>query len=215
MRELESELTNSPTLQLIEAMTHNRRIRFGLLAAAAAVSALSLTGVAQERERAQIADRYKWNLADIYPSVDAWRAAKERIQKELPKIGQFRGKLASSPSTLADALDTLYAIDKELSRTFVYASMLADQDTRESAPQGLREEMVQLSSAFAAESSYIEPEILKVPKPTLEKLIASEPRLKVHRFYLEDIARRAPHTLSDSEEKILAGAGPLAGSSSN
>ncbi len=41
--------------------------------------------------------------------IDAWRAAKERIQKELPKIGQFKGKLASSPSTLADALDTLYA----------------------------------------------------------------------------------------------------------
>jgi oligoendopeptidase F len=195
--------------------TDTRYVRFGLLAAAAAIAALSLTGVAQQRERAQIADRYKWNLAEIYPSVDAWRAAKERIQKALPTIGQFKGKLASSPSALADALDTLYAIDKELSRTFVYASMLADQDTRESGPQGMREEMVQLASAFSAEASYIEPEILKIPKPTLEKFIASEPRLKAHRFYVEDVARRASHTLTDSEERILAAAGPLAGSASN
>jgi oligoendopeptidase F len=171
--------------------------------------------LAQERERPQIPDRYKWNLAEIYPSTDAWRGAKERIQKELPEIGQFKGKLASSPSALADALDTLYAIDKELSRTFVYASMLADQDTRESGPQGLREEMVQLASAFSAEASYIEPEILKISKPALEQFISSEPRLKVHRFYLEDIARRAPHTLTDSEERILAAAGPLAGAASN
>ncbi len=196
-------------------MTHNRRTRLGLLAAAAAIAAASLHGAAQERDRAQIADRYKWNLTDIYPSVDAWRAAKERIQKELPRIGQFKGKLGSAPSTLADALDTLYAIDKELSRAFVYVGLLADQDTREAGPQGMRQEMVQLNAAFAAEASYMEPEILKIPKPVLEKYVASEPRLKVHRFYLEDIARRAPHTLSDSEERILAAAGPLAGSPSN
>jgi oligoendopeptidase F len=196
-------------------MTHNRRIRLGLLAAAAAIAAASLHGAAQEQDRAQIADRYKWNLTDIYPSLDAWRAAKERIQKELPKIGQFKGKLVSSPSTLADALDTLYAIDKELSRALVYVGLLADQDTREAGPQGMRQEMVQLNAAFSAEASYLEPEILKMPKPVLEKFMASEARLTVHRFYLEDIARRAAHTLSDSEERILAAAGPLAGSPSN
>src|SRR5262245_4949557 len=149
--------------------TGTRRVRFRLLAAAAAIGVLSLHGKAQERDRAQIADRYKWNLTDIYPSGDAWRAAKERIQKELPKIGQFKGKLVSSPSTLADALDTLYAIDKDLSRAFVYVRLLADQDTREGGPQGMRQEMVQLNAAFSAEASYLEPEILKIPKPVLEK----------------------------------------------
>ena len=194
--------------------TDIKPVRFGFLAAVA-VAALTLPLLAQERERAQIDDRYKWNLTDLYPSVEAWRTAKERTQKELPKIGQFKGKLATSSSTLADALDTLYGIDKELSRVFIYASLLADQDTRESGPQGMREEMVQLGSAFSAEASYIEPEILKTPRQTLEKFIASEPRLKVHRFYLEDIARRASHTLSDSEERILAAAGPLAASPSS
>src|SRR5215203_2461242 len=190
-------------------------VRVGLLSAAAGVAALSLEGVAQERDRAQIADRYKWNLTAIFPANDAWRASKDLIQKELPKIGGFKGQLASSAAILADALDTLYTIDKELSRAYVYVGLLADQDTREAVPQGMREEMVQLGAAFSAESSYIEPEVLKIPKATLEKFIASEPRLKVHRFYLEDIARRAPHTLSDSEERILAAAGPLAGAPSN
>ena len=46
------------------------------LAVAAALAVVTLTAVAQERDRAKIADKYKWNLADIYPGVDAWRAAR-------------------------------------------------------------------------------------------------------------------------------------------
>jgi oligoendopeptidase F len=192
----------------------NRRSS-GLAAASLVVFALTMVGVAQQRERAAIPDRYKWNLAEIYPSNDAWRAAKDKMQSELPKIGQLKGKLGASAATLADALETLYAIDKELSRAFVYVGMLADQDTRESQPQGMRQEMVQLGAAFSAQASYIEPEILKLPKATLDTFIASEPRLTIYRFYLEDIIRRGPHTLSDAEEKLLADAGPLAGSPAN
>ena len=69
--------------------------------------------------------------------------------------------------------------------------------------------------ASARKRSYIEPEILRFPKGTVETFLASEPRLKIYRFYLENIARRAAHTLSDAEEKILAEAGPLSGSPSN
>jgi oligoendopeptidase F len=78
----------------------------------------------------------------------------------------------------------------------------------------MKQEMTQVAATFGAEVSFIEPEILKAGKATIENFIASEPRLKVHTFYLEDIARRAAHTLSDSEEKILADAGPLASSPS-
>src|SRR4051812_26422321 len=179
-----------------------------------AVAALTVTALGQERDRAKIPDQYKWNLADIYPSDAAWRAAKDRLTADVPQLRQFQGKLTSSPASLADALDKEYALDKELSRLYVYASMLADQDTRDAAHQGMKQEMTQLASAFAADASYIEPEILKANKAVIERFVASEPRLKVYQFYLQDVARRAAHTLSDSEEKLLADAGPLTGSPS-
>ena len=186
----------------------------GLLIALTAMT-MTLTLLAQERDRAKIADRYKWNLADIYPNDAGWRAAKEKLAGEIPQLGQYKGRLTSSAGTLADALERQSALDKELSRLYVYASMLADQDTRESGPQGMRQEMVQLAATFGAEAAYIEPEILKADKSTIEKFLASEPRLKVYRFYLEDVIRRAAHTLSDAEEKLLADAGPLVGAPSN
>jgi oligoendopeptidase F len=157
----------------------------------------------------------KWNLEDIYPSESAWRAQKDTIEKALPKLREFQGTLGASPKALADALEYMSHLDKELSRLYVYASMLSDQDTRLSGPQGLQQEMQQLFAKFGAEAAFVEPELLKVGKAAVEKATASEPRLKTYAFYLSDIFRRAAHTLSDAEEKLLADAGPLAGAPSN
>jgi oligoendopeptidase F len=177
---------------------------------ALALAALTITAAAQERDRSKVPDRYKWNLADIYPNEAAWRTAKDKFAAELSQLGQFKGRLASSAATLADALEKQTAFDKELSRLYTYASLLADQDTRQSGPQGMKQEMTQLASTFAAERAYMEPEILKADKAVLQRFMASEPRLKVYQFYLNDVIRRAAHTLSDSEEKILADMGPVA-----
>jgi oligoendopeptidase F len=165
----------------------------------------------QERDRSQVPDQYKWNLADIYPTDAAWRAAKDKIAADIPQLKQFQGKLGSGAATLADALERAYAINKELARTYVYASMLADQDTRDAGHQGMQQEMVQLAATFSAAVSFMEPEILKFEKGTTVRFAANEPRLKKYEFYLADIERRAQHTLSDKEEALLAMAGPVGG----
>src|SRR5437899_12497252 len=85
---------------------------------------LTLTATAQERDRAKTPDKYKWNLTDLYRDDAAWRAAKGKVASELPHLRQFKGRLTSSGAALADALDNQYALDKELSRLYVYASLL-------------------------------------------------------------------------------------------
>ena len=179
------------------------------------VGAMTLTLVAQERDRNKIPDKYKWNLADLYASDAAWRTAKDKFADESGQILQYKGRLTSSAAVLAQALEKQTALSKELVRLYVYAGLLADQDTRDSEHQGMRQQMVQLSANFSAQAAYIEPEILKADKNTIQKFLASEPRLKVYRFYIEDVMRRATHTLSDSEEKLLADMGPLAGAPSS
>jgi hypothetical protein len=37
------------------------------------------TAELQERERARIDDKYKWNIEDVYPGVDAWHSERNRI----------------------------------------------------------------------------------------------------------------------------------------
>jgi oligoendopeptidase F len=169
----------------------------------------------QDRDRAKVEPKYTWNLAEIFPDVAAWQAAKARVKAEAPQIATFAGKLGSSPQVLADALDLRARLDKELSRLYVYASMMADEDTRLSEPQGMQQEMQQLHAEFSAGASYMQPEILRIGGPAIEGFITAEPRLATHAFPLRDVIRRAAHTLTDAEEKILADAQPLAGSAPN
>jgi oligoendopeptidase F len=189
--------------------------RLRVLVAPLVLAVLTVTLGAQERDRSKTPDTYKWNLADIYPSDASWRAAKEAFAAEIPALGKFKGNLTASPAALADALDTLSSKQKELVRLFSYASLLADQDTRDSQHQGMRQEMTQVAAAFSAAVAFVDPEILKAGKATIDRFIAAEPRLKPHRQELDDTLRRASHTLSDGEEKILADAGPMAGSASS
>jgi oligoendopeptidase F len=180
-----------------------------------ALAALTITIGAQTRDRSKTPDKFKWNLAEIYPTDAAWRTAKDTLTKDLPKLRQFQGKLTSSAGTLADALELQANYSKTLARLYSYASLLADQDTRDSAHEGMRQEMNQLAAAFGAESSFIEPELLKSGADTVKRFVAAEPRLTIYSFYLSDVFRRAAHTLTDAEEKLLADVGPLAGNPSS
>jgi oligoendopeptidase F len=165
---------------------------------------------AQERDRAKIPERFKWDLTTIYPSDEAWREARAKLAASLPRLREFKGQLASSPARLADALELSSSLSKELARAYVYASMKSDEDTRVSTYQGMQQEMVQLAADLGAESSYMEPEILKIEPAVLSTFVSQEPRLQPYRVYLDDIQRRRAHTLTDAEERLLASAAVLA-----
>lgn len=194
-------------------MTSSRSFR--ALGAVVIVAVASLVGVAQQQERSQIADKYKWDLTQIYPTDQAWRAAKDALLAELPKVAAFKGTLGSTPQKLADALELGSRLSKDFSRIYVYASMMSDQDTRASTYQGMQQEMTQVGATFGAELAFVEPEILKIDRTKVDRFVASEPRLKIYKLYLDDILRRGPHTGSEAEERLLAHSSVMAGSAGN
>jgi oligoendopeptidase F len=48
---------------------------------------------------------------------------------------------------------------KELSRLYTYAQALATRTRATRRTQGMRQEMIQIASAFGAQSAFIEPEL--------------------------------------------------------
>src|SRR5258708_3574802 len=176
---------------------------------------LGLVAHAQERDRARIDDKYKWNLADLYPSDEAWRAAKDGLLPQIAKIGAFKETLGTSPARLAEALDAVNRVGKELQKVFVYAGLISDQDTRVSKYQGMQQEMQQIAAKFGEEAAFVEPEILKIDKATVDKWVAQQPQLVTYKHYLDDIQRRRPHTLGDAEERLLAAPSVAAGTGSS
>jgi oligoendopeptidase F len=165
------------------------------------------TSLTQERDHSKIADQYKWNLADIYPSDAAWKEAKQKLIKELPVVEKYQGTLGSSTQQLLGCLDLVTNLNKEFARLYTYASLSLDQDTRVQSYLGLQQEMSQLGAAFGAKTAFIEPEILKIDQGRVQEFLKSEKKLEIYRHYLDDILRRKAHTGTEGEEKIIADAG--------
>ena len=177
--------------------------------------ASSLATNAQERDRSKIPDKYKWNLADIYPTDDAWKAAKQQLVKRIPGVDQFKGKIGRSPKDLLACLDFSFNFSKELARLAVYAGLISDQDTRDASHLAMTQEIRQVGTDYGARSAYIEPEILKMSKKSIDAFLKKEPKLDIYRQYLDDLVRRKAHTGSEQEEKIIADAGLMSDAASS
>jgi oligoendopeptidase F len=179
---------------------------------ALALFAVSLAApLAGAVERSEVAEKYKWKLTDLYPTTEAWQAARTDIARRIPELGRFQGKLGGSGAALFEALDTRMAVDKDLGRLSVYASMQSDEDTRIAKNLEMRQAAEKLQVDYGSAVSYMRPEILALGPEKVKALVASEPRLKPYAIYLDDITRWAPHTLDPAQEKIVAKTGDLAG----
>ena len=176
----------------------------------AAVLALVPLALAGATERSQVPAKYKWNLADLYPSEAAWTSARDGIAKRIPQMSRFQGRLGVSAESLAIALDHEMKLGADLQRLYTYSSQLADEDQRVSSHIGMRESAEKLNVDYNAATAFVQPEILALGATKVHEFVAREPKLKVYQHYLDDILRAAPHTLTASEEKIVAQAGAMA-----
>jgi oligoendopeptidase F len=168
----------------------------------------------QERDRSKVADQYKWNLTDIYSSDEAWQQAKERFSQEFPKVENYKGTLGKSPQELLKCMEAVDNLNKEFSKLAVYANLASDRDTRESKYLGMRQEIGQVGASYGAAVSFLQPEILKMDKATIDSFLKSEKKLEMYKHQLDDLLRTKSHTGTEGEEKINADAGLVTGAAS-
>jgi len=160
--------------------------------------------VSQMKVREELPEKYKWNLTDLYATDEAWKVEKDRIQTEMQKAAQFKGKLTQSATTLLEALEFNAKLSKEMGRLYSYASMKSDQDTRVTKYAGMKQELSQLFSQYAAVTSFMEPELLSLKDEQLKSFFEKEKGLATFKFYLTDLLRKRAHKGSEEVEKVLA-----------
>jgi oligoendopeptidase F len=164
-----------------------------------------------QKERGDIADRYKWDTSGIFPTDEEWRKAKNDLEGRLDDIEKYKGTLTLSATNLLGCLQFNSDISKEASRLFLYAGLNSDIDTRVMKYNGMKQELQQMFSQFGAKSAFIEPEILSVEWEKIEGFIETEPGLEIYRIWLEELFRTREHTLSEAEERIMALSGQIGG----
>lgn len=165
----------------------------------------------QSPQRNEVPDKYKWNLSDIYPTVADWQSDIKKVDAEIDNFTNYKGKLSENPQTFLKALDAYFAMLKTFYKASTYAGNLSNEDVRISENQALLQQLSSVGTKFGESASFFEPEILSIPRETIDKFFSEKPELKIYSMYVDNIQRLRPHTLSEAEEKMLASFGLIAG----
>lgn len=161
------------------------------------------------RKRSEVPVEDTWNLGDIFADDGLWQEALEELKGFVPQLEAFRGHLGDSAESLLGYLRLNDEISVKLGKVYGYASCRSDEDTAVGVYQNMKGQamgvLVKLQSASAFES----PEILAIDEEKLERFFAERSELETYRRPLYSIRRRAAHTLSEKEERLLSMAGEM------
>jgi oligoendopeptidase F len=156
--------------------------------------------------RISVPTEQTWDLASIYPSVEAWEADLRAFEAEQPAILALRGRLAETSATLLAWFELAERLQVRGGKIYNYAAMSFDVDTSDQAAAALRDRAISAITRVTAVAAFAEPELLAAGKERLDALVAAEPALALYRHYLDNLQRRAPHVRSGEVEQLLAAA---------
>ncbi len=169
------------------------------------------SGQADIPARADIAAADTWDLSPLFNTETAWETAFEKQKHQIPSLGLWKGKLGQSATQLRDALEAGKVFDQRAEQLGEYAFLRTCEDGGSSAAMD-RMERHRAAAATAAEArAYFIPELQAINDTTWQRFIV-DPVLAEWKTVLWKIRRLRPHTLSGSEERLMAlVAEPLAG----
>ena len=160
-------------------------------------------------QRSDIDDKYKWDLTTFFPNEQAWEDAYNALEKNMPRVEQYKGTFASSANNLLECLKLKDSLDLIANNLYVYAYLKLDEDNRNSKYQELGGQISGLNSRLNGAEAFIAPEILKLDDNQIKSYMKELPDLKLYEFYLEDLMRSKAHILSEEQEALLAKAAPV------
>jgi oligoendopeptidase F len=153
----------------------------------------------------------EWNLADLYPAMDAPEVKRdlERGAAEcLAFERDYKGKLAelakgaNAGAALAEAVKRYEAIDDRLGRLASFAGLLHAENTTDPARGKFYGDMHERITAASLHLLFFTLELNRVDDTLLEAAMA-DPALGHYRPWLEDIRKEKPYQLEDRIEQLF------------
>ena len=85
---------------------------------------------APEVEVPPLDPRYVWDLTDLYPTVEAWDAARQDVLAQIEKLPRHKGTLGKSAAHMKAVAEEVYAVQKEGVRVFRQRQSAASEPWR-------------------------------------------------------------------------------------
>jgi oligoendopeptidase F len=156
------------------------------------------------RDRVDIPDRFKWNLAHIFPDWTAWQRAFEELDVKIGAFAALQGTLATGVGALLAAYTLRDEIGQLEYKVWYYVGLKYDEDQRDNAINAKRQQVQILFAKAAQASAWFEPELLAVPLATVQQWMRANAGLALYRFAIEDLYRQQEHVLDEKGEHLLS-----------
>lgn len=152
---------------------------------------------------------YKFDLARFFADESAWKAEMGKARAAAAQLETFKGKVLANAKTLFLAMEAKRALQDIQDGLGAYAGFKRAINTND---RTVYEAQEKLDAELAARTSFLKVELKGLTEARLQEFMAEEQGLKQYVYYLNDIARFAPHLLSEEKESVLSELSPdLAG----
>lgn len=168
--------------------------------------------VEKRLNRSEVPEELTWDLADLFPTEQAWETELLVIEKEIAQFDRFKGTLHTSSKTLLNCLRAQEQLSMKIIKAWTYASLKQAADGTDPINQANSAKFSALWTKSTSALSFINSEILALEDGTIEKYLLEEPELLAFQKNLLEILETKPHRLSPETEEALAALGELQGS---
>ena len=121
------------------------------------------------RQRDEIDDRYKWNIAAMYADEDEWEKDFKEAGEMAEAFVEYSGRLGEGAEVLLSALQDRDALWMKAEKVYVYSQMKKDEDNRSSRYQELNQRAQSLLAQISARTSFFTPQLTELPEGIIEK----------------------------------------------
>lgn len=154
------------------------------------------------RPRSEVPTEFTWNIEDLFPSLDAWKAEMNSFSQDMEIIDSAKADWTTSAEKMF-ALVTLvekYQIRGQRLGAYIHLLTVTADDPRFAALSG---ELKPINMRFKQKLSFYKNDILSLGEKRFAAFVKDEPRLASFRRQVEGILRLKDHILPDEQQRLV------------
>jgi oligoendopeptidase F len=154
-------------------------------------------------ERIDVPTEQRWNAESVFADSAAWQAELEAVKPEIPKLGEYAGKLGSNPDTLADYWELDSKLRRRLYTLYFYAMMRNAVSGDDNEAKAMVGQAMGAFGQYSTVTAFANPELLGLSEEKLLGWVKEHKRLAIYERAVKEVFRQAQYTRSGEIEEVL------------
>ena len=122
-------------------------------------------------------EKYSWNLADIFANKSEFDETKNKLNKLLTDIQEYKDSICKSAENLYNCYNKYEKALELLEKLYAYGMLNYHLDMSNQENIKLFKEVEALEAEFGTVTSFITPELIYTDTEVIEKYLKEEPKL--------------------------------------